>query len=241
MAPPTTKRTLFAGLYSLGLILALALAAALTWAELEASLFDVSLIAGSQALPLQCPLALSRHETSYITASFSNSSEREVRQIVRAHISDGFVTLMRQEEMLLELAPGETQRLRWPITAQDAAYGRVVLARVHALRAGPEHPYRQRSCGVLVLGVPTSGQPFVVVLTTLGLALMAFGAYGWWRLRPQQVGRWDQATLFMSLLGALAAAALASAYAGWWVVGVAALIFAALLLISIVAYKLTSR
>jgi hypothetical protein len=241
MAPLTAKRTLFAGLFSLGLILALALAAALTWAELEASIFDVSLIAGSQALPLQCPLALSRDETSYITASFSNPSEREVRQIVRAHISDGFVTLMREEETLLELAPGETQRLSWPITAQDAAYGRVVLARVHALRAGPEHPYRQRSCGVLVLGVPVNGHIFALALAAFSLTLMAFGAYRCWRLRPKQAGRRDQATLLMGLLGALATTALISAYAGWWVLGVVVLIVTLLVLLAVISYLLASR
>jgi hypothetical protein len=229
-------------LFSLGLATALALAAAVVWADLEASTFDVSLIGGSEPLSsLRCPVMMSRNETAQLTASVTNPSDRAVRLSVRAHISDGFVSLIREERELLELAPGETRRLSWAIAPQDAAYGRIVLARVHVLRAGPEHPHRQRSCGVLVLGLPFSGHAFAWLLATSSVAAMAAAAYGWWRSRPSRLLRYDQGTLFMAVLTLLASAALVGAFGSWWIVGAGILVVTALLLSAIVGYLLAGH
>jgi hypothetical protein len=140
-------------LYAIGFVAGLWLAGVTIWANMEASLFDAAMQSDETLDTLRCPALLSVTETGLVRATFHNGSERPLNFFVRANISNGYVTLMRQNNARLPLAPGESQELTWAVEAADAAYGRFVLVRVNVLR-NPAYPTRDASCGIYLLPLP---------------------------------------------------------------------------------------
>lgn len=225
-----TLRNLSVLLFSVGFLIGLALAAFTVWADLEAALFDSTIVADAPIRGFRCPLVITTSETGIVSATFPNPAERSVEFNIRARISSGYVTLMREVTTRLPVEPGEARRLEWEITANDRAFGRFVLVRVHSLRIAP-HPYRNSACGVVVADVPflTGGQIVagVLVLSVLG---MGTGAR-LWMLSGQPVEQRTFSTpQVMGILAALVGAALVCAYINQWIPGMILLILSVLLL-----------
>lgn len=180
--PKPWRRT--AGIYIFfgGILLGMFFALLLTWADFEASLFYA--IPDSSALQLEslrCPLLLTRHETGAISATFTNPADVARRRTVDTYITHGFVIAMREERVRFDLAPGEKYTHHWPIAAEDAAWGRFILARLYVQRNNPL-PARTGSCGVLVVDLPyLSGGQIVAATLTASLLLMGGGAALWLR------------------------------------------------------------
>lgn len=156
------------------------------WPDLEASMFDpdTTLSAEHALSGLSCPLVLAANEVGNVRVNFVNPNTTRETFLVRSRISQGFLTLWREDRRPLSLAPGESRELSWPIRAGDAAYGRIVMVRILALR-GSQLPARQASCGTLV--APWSGVPgrwLFVAPVLLGLTLVAAGSAWWWRAHP---------------------------------------------------------
>jgi uncharacterized membrane protein HdeD (DUF308 family) len=158
-------------LFSLGTVVGLALALFMNWADLESRLFDPSL-SGESVLRLRCPVLMGRDELVHVSASFRNPLERDVRYVIRAHVSEGHVLLMRQLDTQLPLPPGESERLEWEVTPADAAYGLFALVKVHQFRLYPL-PGRQGSCGVVLVDFPLPGGLMFAI--ALGLTVLGMG------------------------------------------------------------------
>jgi hypothetical protein len=232
------KRVVGVLIFLAGVVLTVALGALATWGDLEASLFDAAIRAETRLNSLRCPVLITRQETGQVSASFRNTSPRPVNRAIRAHISQGFVTLMREETLYLPLQPGETQRLTWPVTAADAAYGALILVRVSALRQAPM-PSESQACGIVVLDLPwVSGGLLVAVWLALGLAGIAGGGWLWLRVNWPWVGRRHAATNTMLAVTVVALALLVAGLAGVWMLGVLLLALLALLLIAIMTHLL---
>jgi hypothetical protein len=204
-------------LFLAGLALLAALALASAWPDMEATVFDsaTASVAGARLGTLHCPWMVTEHEAARLTATFRNQSARSESFLVRARISEGSVAYWRQASQVLTLAPGEARTLSWPVTADDAAYGRLILARVLAMGAG-SGPARQAACGILILHVPGGRGDF---LFALGLVcsggLMALGLAGWaWRRRL--AGRSLAVTRAFGATALVVAASLAVGMLGWW-------------------------
>lgn len=228
-------------LYVAGLLLVLAVAIIAIWPDLEASLFDRSLSSEETLRSLHCPLAITRSEEAAITATFDNELEREIRLLVRTRISLGGVLRIREAEGVVELAPGEKEELRWPIEAGDAAFGRLILARVYVPRRGAGLPSRQAACGVLVLGIPLlTGTQFVVLLAAAGLASLGAGSYLWLRTGQGPVGRRHTSGRIFGLLAILIVGAMIAGLLGSWMAGIFLLVLAVLMLVVIFEQLLAS-
>jgi hypothetical protein len=190
------------------------------WPDMEASVFDAatSLSADEKLQTLACPLVIAEDEVAAVRARFSNPADHDTAFLVRTRISHGFVTLVRQDSQQVRLAPGATQELSWPIEAADAAYGRLVLARVLATR-GFGQPARESACGVLVLGLSGVRGAWVYAASTLaGLTLMLGGAGWWWRgRRPLDARQLTTARRF-GFLAFLVVASLAAGVLDQWLV-----------------------
>jgi hypothetical protein len=239
--PPSNKarRMLAMIVYCLGILMTLALGAVAIWGDLEASLFDVSIRAQRSLRSLNCPVLITSHETGEISASFQNTGQQPVNRAIRAHISEGFVTLFREENLQLPLQPGERQRWTWYVTADDAAYGSLILVRVSTLRQAPL-PSESSTCGILVLNIPwVNGRVVVAGWLILGLAATAVGGWLWLRSTPLQTIKRRPAILSMSAVTLVVIALLLVGLAGLWVVGVLLLALLVLLLITIVAQFLS--
>lgn len=174
-----TVRILSVLVFSVGALLGLALFGIVVWEDLEAAMFDPTIKQDAPLATLRCPVMMTRAETGTVTATFTNPLDRPIELYTRAHISEGYVTLMREINTQLSLEPGETKPLQWTVTPDDAAFGRLILVKVTVKRKYPL-PSRQGTCGIMVVGLPyfTGNQVFAFALAA-SLLSMAAGAGLW--------------------------------------------------------------
>lgn len=161
-------------IFSIGVLIGMALFGGLAWADFEATLFDLTMTGNARLRTLKCPVMITTTEEGLVTADFKNPLERPVQFSIRAHISEGFLSLMREVNTRLPVDPGETKIVEWPVTAEDAAYGRAVFVRV---RLHSEYPLPSRigTCGILVLDAAglNGEQAFALILGASFLSMLA--------------------------------------------------------------------
>lgn len=181
----TTKHKIFRTtgiiLFAIGVLLGMTLTAVTIWTDLEASFFDsASASRGDDPLrTLRCPVLMTQSETGTIRATFKNTADKPIELMLRAHITDGFVTLMREVNTTLPLEPGEKETVEWSLTSDDVAYRWLILARVLQFRYYPL-PARQASCGVLVVDVPfLSGNQLFALVIVVSFLSVAGGMALW--------------------------------------------------------------
>jgi hypothetical protein len=109
-------RNLGLAIFTFGVLLGLILNGLTVWGDIEANLFDVSIGADQSLKSLRCPLVISSSETGAVTASFTNTADRELTLIILARISESRLTVMREYRTLLPLSPDETRTLQWEVT-----------------------------------------------------------------------------------------------------------------------------
>ena len=231
-----TGRILSVILFSVGLLLGLAFSAAAVWADLEASLFDSALGADESLKTLNCPVIITPKESGVVSARFGNPSDRAVLRTVRAHISYGFATLIREASTQFVLEPGESRKLEWEVGSDDAAWERLVLVRINVLRNHPL-PSVTGSCGILVMNLPVlTGGQFVALILTLSLLGIAAGAALWASERSSWTARMQALTIPLAVLTALVLAAMLTGALGWWALGLLLILFTLILAASVAAW-----
>jgi hypothetical protein len=227
--------------FSVGVLLGLAFYGAAAWGDLEAFLFAASVDADGSLGSLRCPIMITSTESGTLSATFQNPSERVIRPTIRTHISEGFVTLMRRIDDQPSLEPGEKKRLEWEVTADDATYGYLVLARVFVKYPYPL-PSRTSACGVLVIDLPgwTGGQVTALVVVSSLLCLVA--GVGLWVAGNRPLGgRIQDASRAMIVLAVVVLLGIATSFAEWWLLSGLLLVIALLLIGAIISYFVRSR
>lgn len=222
--------------FSAGVLLGLALFGSAAWADLESSLFDTSMSGDATLRTLRCPVMITKSEAGTAAATLSNPFERPTEFTIRAHVTQGFVTLMRELNFKLPLDPGDKGTLEWEVTPDDAAYGRLIMVRV---RVYPKYPIpsRHASCGILVLDVPhlTGNQILACVLAATLLSIAAgMGLWVTGDRRPSKPGL--EVTRAMGALAACVLLGTIVALAGWWVLGVILFAITVLLIGTIIGF-----
>ncbi len=206
-------------LFSVALLLGMGLFGATIWADFEAVLFNPGLSQDAPLRSLRCPVMITTSETGTVTASLTNPLDRSTERYVRAHITDGYVTLMREINRSVPLAPGEKQRLQWSVTADDAAFGRFILVKI-ILRGRYPLPGRQGTCGILVVDAPllNGRQVFGLIFAA---SLLGMGAgYGLWFRASQPLDRRRQRVArAMVALAASVVVGTIMGWLGWWLPG----------------------
>lgn len=239
--PKRWHRTLGLYIFFVGVLLGMFFTTLLTWADFEASLFDVSTDSSALKLEsLKCPILLNQDEIGTITATFANPAEWALRRTVDAHISHGFVILMREERTRFDLEPGEKHTLQWTISSEDAAWGRFILVRIHVQRSAPLPP-RDGSCGVLVVNLPFgAGAQIAAGIIGASLLLMIGGAILWIRVTTQVQHKDLRTVDYVTLaLGPATLLALVFNLVGFWFGSVILLIGAILAIVTIVTWMLS--
>jgi hypothetical protein len=232
------RRTIGAIIFSAGFLVGFVIFTGMIWADFEAAMFDAAIRGEKSLHTLRCPVVINERETGTVSAAFHNSLDRPVQFAIRTTISQGFVTLMREEKALLPVDAGGTERLEWTVTAEDAAYGSVVLVKVLLMGNYPL-PSRQASCGVLVLDLSfLSGSQALALGVAVSLLLMAAGGALWLvGSRPLKEG------FDLDLargMGALAASVLVGMFVGFlgsWLLGVAVVVVTALLIVELIRHR----
>lgn len=234
-------RTLGVLLFSAGVLFGMALFGIVVWPDLEASLFDTSNRGNARFTTLRCPVMMTAKEIGTVSARFENSLERPVEFFIRTHISHGHITLKREIISKLPLASGETQTLKWTVTPEDAAFGRLILVRV---RLGPKYPLpsRDASCGILVVDLPylNGNQVFAFALAASLLGMVA-GA-GLWAVANRPLSRLGRDVTHA--MGALAGSVLIGTVVGLlgqWLLGVIIFVITVLLIGAIAGYFVSGQ
>jgi hypothetical protein len=227
-------RTVGALLFLAGFAFGALVFAGVVWADLEAAMFDTSMRGDKSLRTLRCPILITGNETGTVSATFHNSLDRSINFSIQTRISQGFVTLMREDKTILPVDAGGTERLEWTVTADDAAYRSVVLVNV-LLRGHYPLPSRQATCGVLVLGVPfLTGKQLLTLAVAASLVLMALGGALW------LVGSWpvnERSELDLARgMGALAISVVVGMVVGFlgaWLLGLVVVVITVLLIVEL--------
>ena len=222
--------------YSIGAILGMAVFAAIVFGDFEAARFDAAFRLDEPLNTVRCPVVMTAEDTVAITASIKNTRNRETEFRIRTRISQGSATLMREENTTLSLEPGETQKAEWTVTPEDAAYSRLILAKVRLFGKYPL-PSREGSCGILFLDLKGfSGK--LIFSFSVGLALLSMGVgMGLWFWINQPLK--DLGMAVMRSMGGLAGCIIVGAiigFLGYWMMGGIILVIGFLLIVSIIGH-----
>ncbi|MFZ6021370.1 MAG: hypothetical protein ACOYXO_17370 [Chloroflexota bacterium] len=203
------------------------------WADLEASLFDPAVSADVILNNLRCPQFITPEEIGTISIRLQNPTDRILRQTARIHVSYGFVTLMREESVIIEMQPRETRQLEWFVSAEDAAWGRLVLVRLHLFRSFPL-PSRTATCGIVLVNLPwLNGNHITLLLALLTLAGTLGGWQRWVKTHQPLVNRQrNVATLMVAWIILLVVGNLLAFLGIWVAAGVLFLLSMIFLIIS---------
>jgi len=219
-----TVRILSLVAFSIGLLLATILIGITVWGDLEAILFDPGIQQEAKLGSLRCPVMMTSREAATVRARVKNSLDRPTDVFVRARITQGFVTLIREETTQFSLAPGESRRVEWAVGSEDAAYKRLVLVKM-TVQSGYPLPNRQGTCGILVLNTPIlTGNQLYFLGVTISLICAIGGGITWFRSHPHRLGLKVQIARLMVFLSFVVIIGLVVSLLGLWVVGLVALI-----------------
>ena len=182
----------------LGAILLAYLGVLTMWGELEASFFNSSLRSDEPLTTLNCPAVITPSETAYISGTFDNPSDRVVDMEIRTYVSAGFVTLMNEYITTFTLQPGDAKRVEVPIQADDAAYDRIVMVRMHQMKRVP-FPYMNAACGIVLINFRgITGSQFVALSLGLGVLLSA-GGIALWAFNARPIV-WQRLKIFRAMI-----------------------------------------
>lgn len=162
-------------IYLVGIAGGAALTGLSAWGDIEANTFDAAIKAEEPLKTLNCPVFIGKDETGHITAEIENTAGREVQPLIRARITQGFATLMREEKDREVIPEGESRTVEWAITADDAAYHQIIMASIYQF-SNYSLPSRRGSCGVVVVPVAgLTGQQFYILLYAVTAVFSAAG------------------------------------------------------------------
>lgn len=206
-------------LYSIGILIGLALSGWCLWGEVESALLVFR--TGEGGLTMRCPLMVTVNETGIVSASFDNPTEEVISPTVQAVISHK--NMSRTETMVVNLEPGEKKQLQWAVNSDDMIFGGLILVNVFetSQRNFPSH---QGSCGVPVARFPgLSGKQVFILMFVTSLIGMAVGAALWVTGSGPLKGLMENATNAGAALAVLVFLDLLLTLPRWW--GLSMLIF----------------
>ena len=162
-------------IYILGAMTAFLLLTLSAWGDVEAGTFENPISPDERLATLRCPAFITEDETGVISARIINTTDREVTPVVQARWTQGYLSFIHEQREKLEIPAGESRSISFEITAKDAAYRRLILARVYQLQ-NFSLPSRSSSCGVVLLPIsgPTGQQVFIAAFAA-SIVLMAAG------------------------------------------------------------------
>lgn len=233
---PPKNQTLYrrAGLllYSLGIVFGIVLFGAAVWADLEAFLFDSALKAKTSLNSLSCPIMISSKETGMISARIRNPKDKDSERLLRAHITEGYTSLMREINTYLPIEANSKSPVEWEIFPDDAVYNdRLIMFRVYLF---PDYPTSDAdgSCGVLLVQSDTfTGQQILIFSITSSFLLIGLGRWLWQRgVQPIVQARMRNIANSMNWLAGIVIAGIVLSLLEYWGPSGVALIVSLLLI-----------
>ncbi|MCD6284408.1 MAG: hypothetical protein J7M39_00670 [Anaerolineae bacterium] len=217
-------RALSVVMLAVGLLAGTTLIAVTVWGDLEATLFSPGIQYDAKLRGLRCPVLITPKQTETIRARIKNTIDRSTNLFIRARTSEGYITLIREEQRELPLDPGEAQWVEWTISADDAAFGRLVLFKV-TVTGGYPLPARQGTCGIVRINTTLlTGEQLHALGLIVSLVCCIGAAVLQIRSDPQKLGPGVQLTRAMIWLAASILVGIVVSFLGWWIAGAVSLV-----------------
>jgi hypothetical protein len=204
--------------FMMGLVLGLFFFGLLTWAEIEVLRFDPypGLPIHTRLKTLRCPAVVGAGEVGTVHATLTNPLDQSIDRTIYVYISEGSMLQVQEHREDITLEPGETRRLEWPVTAQDAAWDRFVLVRAFVVRRAPL-PARTGSCGIIATDLlPLRGIYLAALAIGASLILMAGGTAMWARANRPLQDRSRSTVHVMMALSLIVLVGIGGGLLRWW-------------------------
>lgn len=220
-------------IFTIGVLVGIFFFGTAIWADLEASMFDVSIPGDVRLDTLSCPQIISSSEKGIVSFTLTNTLDREVKPRVWASVSDGFITDIRRLDTTLTIAPGETKKFEFEVSAEDAVWQYFIFTRVYVFRAS-SLPSRDGYCGMLVADLADSGGKQIVIMLWLASLLSMWVGLGVWVIvnRPL-IGRKLLTTWGMFWLSLLVLLGMVLGAMGSWLAGLLVFVLCVLLILGL--------
>ncbi|GAB4445926.1 MAG: hypothetical protein OHK0041_04090 [Anaerolineales bacterium] len=218
---------MFYVLYGAGALAGLYLMVIAAWADMEAAFYGFRRVANSGLQGFSCPVLMTRSETRTISLKVSNPLEVPLRPVIRTEIS---TRLLPQEFFeQVELAPGETKRLEWPVGAENIDLGNFIFAKTLVYAVYPL-PNQEATCGIFIVNLPGSGGTIFTLLVLLAAGGLGGGLYGISRTRS--VNSWAEKYFgSMTFLAVIIVLGIGVSAAGGWMPSILLLAVALLMIV----------
>jgi hypothetical protein len=106
-----------------------------------------------------------------------NPADKDSTRYLRATISEGFSTLVRESKENVSIPAKDKKKVEWKIFPEDAAFERIVLFRLYIQSRYP-YPSMSGSCGVVRLGFPwLNGNQLLLLAAGLQTFFLVAGFY----------------------------------------------------------------
>jgi hypothetical protein len=224
-------------LFWVGILLGVALAGGVAWADVEATFYGFPRLSNLPLEGFSCPPLLTRHDTALLRAEFTNRQSIAIPTLAQVEISTPL--LAESERVQFTLAPGETRRLEWEISEKNIDLGFFIFAKLYRYPAY-QQPLAESACGVLVVNLPwlnSEAALWLWVLLSLGFSL-----WGAWqmetRLPPQAMRVKANLPSARRLLLLILAMTLFLALQGTWLFAILGLVALILLTVAILFLSL---
>ncbi|MBI3170563.1 MAG: hypothetical protein HYZ22_18940 [Chloroflexi bacterium] len=224
MENQTKRHNLFLILFITGVLSGVILTTLSTWADLEAAYYGFSRRASTRLSGFSCPILMTANESNVVLLKLNNSTDGKISPTVLVETSSPVTAFEFTDN--LELAAGERATREWAVGPENLDLKRFIFAKVLVYSAYP-FPDRETTCGIFVLKLPGNGTVITWGMILLSLLGMGIGLYGLYQAQgPEQRGV-DVARqlLFLSLIVLLG---LVTAFMGWWILGIIALVISLL-------------
>lgn len=164
------------GLLALGLLISLTMIIVAVAPDLEADFYGFNHLSGTRLKGLHCPILMAKDEQPPITARVTNESPYKTNISLREVISAPGLTT-EEKKQLVAFEAGQTQSVSWPLSAEEAVFHNLILARVYTGGAYPMPP-AESGCGVYVLNLSgVNGTAVYWTLFGIGLAALLAGVF----------------------------------------------------------------
>lgn len=207
-------------IFAIGILVGTLLVAITAWGDLEAAMFDTTVKADGSISFLNCPVMMTTSEISKVSASFTSTHVRPIERRVRIHISNGHLTLMREEKASLPMTPGKTEKISWVVSPDDAAFDQWILVRVYMFPSATLSS-KDGSCGILVIDSPYfTGNQILIAGYTTSLLFTAIGLALWsHNNKPLAIKRNNTLRGLFFMAGNIMIGMIVS-YLGWFLLGI---------------------
>lgn len=205
-------------LFSIGVLLGLALLYVATWADVKSIFYGFDRFGNKATSSMHCPVIIDEGESGEITVRYKNKTDQPIRPTLRLQASGP--TVFREETARLSLKPGESERIRWEVTKNDLALDHFIFVKFFSFGSYPQRDIEQ-TCGILVLNLHGfTGRQILITTIVLSLVSMSGGCVLWSLAHRSLRDRSLEASPAMVTLTITVSIGIASVLLAMWLLGI---------------------